>query len=297
MLSPSQVDTCTEELLRDSHACATERNLPWTIHAAQSGDRVPRDAPPPRHDADPVDGHASACSTTAAIIAHCHLPRPSPLAALDRRARPRPDGRERGRRSRTARPCSSRRGITLRTLGGYIAGRASTSASAPTPIPTTCWTRCGPRARRARHRREASPTTRISTSSTRRPGAAPRRSAPRRPGPDRGRRAGPTSSASTSTIRRCCRCTIRCAACWWSPPRRAISDVYVDGHRVVADGRVTTIDLAAGDDRARGGAGPDAEQRAGAGLGRADDRAPRPALLRGQGPAGLRLRPRAGSRA
>lgn len=36
MLCPSQVDTCTEELLRDSHAYASERNLPWTIHAAQS---------------------------------------------------------------------------------------------------------------------------------------------------------------------------------------------------------------------------------------------------------------------
>ena len=36
MVSPSQVDTCGEELLRDSHAFAKERNLPWTIHAAQS---------------------------------------------------------------------------------------------------------------------------------------------------------------------------------------------------------------------------------------------------------------------
>jgi cytosine/adenosine deaminase-related metal-dependent hydrolase len=36
MLSPSQVDTCTEGLLRDTMAAARERNLSVTIHAAQS---------------------------------------------------------------------------------------------------------------------------------------------------------------------------------------------------------------------------------------------------------------------
>ncbi len=36
MVSPSQVDTCGEQLLRDSYAFAEEKNLPWTIHAAQS---------------------------------------------------------------------------------------------------------------------------------------------------------------------------------------------------------------------------------------------------------------------
>ena len=36
MLAPSQVDTCTEALLRDSAAVAKQRGLPLTIHAAQS---------------------------------------------------------------------------------------------------------------------------------------------------------------------------------------------------------------------------------------------------------------------
>jgi 5-methylthioadenosine/S-adenosylhomocysteine deaminase len=36
MLMPSQIDTCTEELLRDSVAVARERDLPIQIHAAQS---------------------------------------------------------------------------------------------------------------------------------------------------------------------------------------------------------------------------------------------------------------------
>jgi len=36
VLYPAQVDTCTEELLRDSAAVARERRLPLQIHAAQS---------------------------------------------------------------------------------------------------------------------------------------------------------------------------------------------------------------------------------------------------------------------
>lgn len=36
MVSPSQIDTCTPDLIRDSHAEAKRRGLPWQIHAAQS---------------------------------------------------------------------------------------------------------------------------------------------------------------------------------------------------------------------------------------------------------------------
>lgn len=36
VVSPMQIDTCTPELLRDSHAAARERGLPFTVHAAQS---------------------------------------------------------------------------------------------------------------------------------------------------------------------------------------------------------------------------------------------------------------------
>jgi 5-methylthioadenosine/S-adenosylhomocysteine deaminase len=36
MISPAQIDTCTEELLRDSVAAARERNLPFTVHCGQA---------------------------------------------------------------------------------------------------------------------------------------------------------------------------------------------------------------------------------------------------------------------
>jgi len=36
MVSPMQIDTCTEDLLRDSVAAARERNLPLTVHCAQA---------------------------------------------------------------------------------------------------------------------------------------------------------------------------------------------------------------------------------------------------------------------
>jgi 5-methylthioadenosine/S-adenosylhomocysteine deaminase len=35
VVTPMQIDTCTEELLRDSLAAATERKLPFTVHIAQ----------------------------------------------------------------------------------------------------------------------------------------------------------------------------------------------------------------------------------------------------------------------
>jgi cytosine/adenosine deaminase-related metal-dependent hydrolase len=36
IVSPMQIDTCTEELLRDSRAAARERRLPFTVHVSQS---------------------------------------------------------------------------------------------------------------------------------------------------------------------------------------------------------------------------------------------------------------------
>ena len=35
-----QIDTCTEDLLRDSHAAARERGLPFTVHVSQSVSEV-----------------------------------------------------------------------------------------------------------------------------------------------------------------------------------------------------------------------------------------------------------------
>jgi len=36
VVSPAQIDTCTEDLLRDSFAAAKERKIPFTVHAAQA---------------------------------------------------------------------------------------------------------------------------------------------------------------------------------------------------------------------------------------------------------------------
>ena len=36
MISPAQIDTCTEDLLRDSIAAARQRGLPFTVHCAQA---------------------------------------------------------------------------------------------------------------------------------------------------------------------------------------------------------------------------------------------------------------------
>src|SRR5690348_8970234 len=36
VVSPMQIDTCTEDLLRDSRAAAKERRLPFTVHVSQS---------------------------------------------------------------------------------------------------------------------------------------------------------------------------------------------------------------------------------------------------------------------
>ena len=36
MMAPSQIDTCSAELLRDAYDYAQEKNLPWQTHAAQS---------------------------------------------------------------------------------------------------------------------------------------------------------------------------------------------------------------------------------------------------------------------
>jgi cytosine/adenosine deaminase-related metal-dependent hydrolase len=40
IVSPMQIDTCSAELLRDSRAAARDRNVPFTVHVAQAVDEV-----------------------------------------------------------------------------------------------------------------------------------------------------------------------------------------------------------------------------------------------------------------
>jgi cytosine/adenosine deaminase-related metal-dependent hydrolase len=40
VVSPAQIDTCTEDLLRDARAAAKQRNIPFTVHTAQGVNEV-----------------------------------------------------------------------------------------------------------------------------------------------------------------------------------------------------------------------------------------------------------------
>lgn len=118
LVSPSQIDTCTEELLRDSFAWATERNLPWTIHAAQSVTEfmeIQR-----RHGMTPIGwmDHLGVLDDRS-IVAHCIFLDHHPWLHWTSRR----DLDLMAERGATVAHCPtvfSRRGISLRTLGGYI---------------------------------------------------------------------------------------------------------------------------------------------------------------------------------
>ena len=118
MLSPSQVDTCSEALLRDSHAYAAERNLPWTIHAAQSVTEFLEMQR--RHGKTPIEWMADmGVLDERSIIAHCIFLDHHPWLHwtthrdLDLMA-------ETGATVAHCPTVFSRRGITLRTFGAYV---------------------------------------------------------------------------------------------------------------------------------------------------------------------------------
>ncbi len=118
MVAPSQVDTCTEETLRDSHAAARERNLPWTIHAAQSVTEFHEMQR--RHGTSPIRWmHDIGVLDERSTLAHCifldhhpwlHWPVRRDLDLM----------RDSGATVAHCPTVFSRRGITLTTLGGYL---------------------------------------------------------------------------------------------------------------------------------------------------------------------------------
>ena len=118
MMAPSQADTCSEELLRDSHAWAEERDLPWTIHAAQSVTEFHEMQR--RHGKTPIEWMADmGVLTDRSVVAHCifldHHPwlHWTSRGDLDRL-------RDSGATVAHCPTVFSRRGIALRTLGGYV---------------------------------------------------------------------------------------------------------------------------------------------------------------------------------
>lgn len=118
MVSPSQVDTCSEELLRDSHAFARERNLPWTLHTAQSVTEFLEMQR--RHGKTPIRWLADiGVLDRRSILAHAifldhhpwlHWTSQGDLDLL----------RDHGASVAHCPTVFSRRGIALRTLGGYL---------------------------------------------------------------------------------------------------------------------------------------------------------------------------------
>jgi 5-methylthioadenosine/S-adenosylhomocysteine deaminase len=119
MLCPAQIDTCSEELLRDSAAAARERALPLQIHAAQSVvefHEIMR-----RHGRTPIEwlGHAGVLGRNA-IIGHAifldhhswlHWPTRDDLGRLA----------DSGTTVAHCPTVFSRRGITLEDFGAYRA--------------------------------------------------------------------------------------------------------------------------------------------------------------------------------
>jgi 5-methylthioadenosine/S-adenosylhomocysteine deaminase len=118
MVAPSQIDTCTAELVRASHAEALRRSLPWQIHAGQSVvefHEITR-----RHGMTPIEWLASlGVLSDRSIVGHgifldhhtsAHWPKRDDLADLV------------SSRAFVAH-CPTvfqRRGIALQTLGGYL---------------------------------------------------------------------------------------------------------------------------------------------------------------------------------
>jgi cytosine/adenosine deaminase-related metal-dependent hydrolase len=69
MISPAQIDTCTEDLLRDSVAAARERRLPFTVHCAQAAAEFHEMVR--RHGVTPVQwAHGLGLSGPGSILGH-----------------------------------------------------------------------------------------------------------------------------------------------------------------------------------------------------------------------------------
>lgn len=119
MVSPSQIDTCTPDLIKDSFAEAKRRKLPFQIHAAQS--TVEFHEITRRHGKTPVEWLASlGVLSPRSIIGHgifldshtsTHWPKTGDLETLSKS----------GTSVAHCPVVFHRRGITLQTFGRYVA--------------------------------------------------------------------------------------------------------------------------------------------------------------------------------
>ena len=118
MVAPSQVDTCSADLLRDSYDFAEEKNLPWQTHAAQSVTEFHEIVR--RHGKTPVQWMKEIGAVGEhAIIGHGIFLDHHPWVHWSTRD----DLRILADSATTVAHCPTvfmRRGIALRTFGGYV---------------------------------------------------------------------------------------------------------------------------------------------------------------------------------
>ncbi len=118
MLCPAQIDTCTAELIRDSHALAAERGLQMQIHVSQSVAEFHEIFR--RHGRTPVQWLDSLGALDGrSILGHAIFLDHHPWLHWTSR-RDLDLIRERGATVAHCPTVFVRRGITLRTLGGYL---------------------------------------------------------------------------------------------------------------------------------------------------------------------------------
>ena len=241
MVAPSQVDTCGEELLRDSHAFARERGLPWTVHAAQSVSEFLEMQR--RHGKTPIRWLADIGALDGrSILAHCifldhhpwlHWTSQGDLDLL----------RETGATVAHCPTVFSRRGIALRTLGSYLGHGVRVGLGTDT-YPHNMPDEMKTAALAARLVGES-----VADIAWRDVFHAATVAGAMALGRDDLGRLAPGTKADFAVVdlkhpammpvREPLRSLLAVAG------ERAIADVYVDGRRVVADGRLLTIDLGA----------------------------------------------------
>ena len=118
MMAPSQIDTCSADLLRDAYDYAEEKNLPWQTHAAQSVNEFQEMVR--RHGRTPIQWMEDiGVLGEHSIIGHGIFLDHHPWVHWSTRD----DLRLLADRGATVAHCPTvfmRRGIALRTFGGYV---------------------------------------------------------------------------------------------------------------------------------------------------------------------------------
>lgn len=244
MVAPSQIDTCSPELLRDSYDHAQERNLPFQIHAAQSVNEFHEMVR--RHGLTPIQWMKSiGVLGEHSIIGHGIFLDHHPWLHWSTRD----DMGLLADNGATVAHCPTvfaRRGITLRTFGEYLRRGVNMGVGTDT-YPHNYLEELrsvGYYARITAGTVDDLMTSDVFNAATIGGARALRRDDIGRLAP--GCKADfvlvDTAHPSMRPLREPLRSLIFVAG------DRAVRDVYVDGRQVVADGRVLTIDYAAATD-------------------------------------------------